>query len=70
MMNKQLSVQSHAALVAVTLISSLIYFLAISAKVPIRATVSTPSWEIIVEIHLNKSPSRLNSLNCRGNADS
>ncbi|PMB44775.1 hypothetical protein CEN39_27870 [Fischerella thermalis CCMEE 5201] len=51
-MNKHLNVQSHAASFTVTFITFLIYFLAISAKVPIRNTVSTPCWEIIVEVNL------------------
>jgi len=57
------SVKRHAALVPVALsISSLIYFLAISAKVPIRVTLTTPSLEITVEINPDKSPSRFNFL--------
>lgn len=57
------SIKRHAALVPVVLsISSLIYFLATSAKVPIRVTLTTPSLEIIVEIHPGKSPSRFNLL--------
>lgn len=62
-MDKESSVQPHAALVAAALsISSLIYFLATSAKVPIRATLTTPSWEIIVEINPDRSPSHFNFL--------
>ena len=61
-MDKVSSVQPHAALVAVVFsISSLIFFLATSTKVPIRATLTTPSLKITVEINSDKSPSHLNS---------
>ncbi len=58
------SIKRHATLVPVAFsISSLIYLLTISAKVPIRITLTTtPSLEIVVEINPDKSPSRLNLL--------
>jgi hypothetical protein len=62
-MNKEESLKRHAALLAIPLsISSLLYFLATSAKVPIRATLRVPNLEIVVEINLNKSPSRFDLL--------
>lgn len=56
------SIKRQATLVPVAFsISSLIYFLTIYAKVPIRVTLSTtPSLEIVVEINPDKSPSCFN----------
>ena len=54
------SVQPHAALVAAVLsISSLIYFLATSTKVPICATLTTPSLKITVEINSDTADCKL-----------
>lgn len=58
-MDKEENLQRRVALVAIPLsLSSLFYFFALSAKVPVRATLSVPNLEIIVEINPNKSPSR------------
>lgn len=56
------SIKRQATLVPVAFsISSLIYFLTIYAKVPIRVTLSTtPSLEIVVEINPDKSLSCFN----------
>ncbi|MDZ7958025.1 MAG: hypothetical protein RMY34_08995 [Aulosira sp. DedQUE10] len=57
------SIKSYATLIPVALsIGSLIYFFTTSVKVPIRVTLTAPSLKIIVELNIDKSPSRLNFL--------
>lgn len=57
------NIKRQATLVSMLLgISSSIYFLASMTTVPIRFTVTTPSWEILVEIRPYKFPSRPNFL--------
>jgi hypothetical protein len=57
------SIKYHAAIIPIALsISSFIYFLTTSAKVAIRLRLTTPSVEITVEIHPDKSSSGFNFL--------
>lgn len=61
LMNNISRVKLHTYLISVMLsLSFLIYFLATSAKVPVRITLITPSWEIRVEIQPHQSPSPWN----------
>jgi hypothetical protein len=54
-MDTKKSLKRRAALLAIPLsISSLLYFLATSARVPIRVTLKVPNLEIVVEVNPNK----------------